>query len=324
MSGGNTAMRRSFLFGLILAALTLGGAHAQEKITYGTAIKFSPIYYLPVLAAQEQGYFKKNGLDVTWAPSQSGPDMQRDIATGTVQIGSSNAGTDIPAIAKGVPAVIVANLQPTDDFAVWVPANSRFQKPADLKGAKIGVSRLAGAEHAYGRLVAKSLGLQNDIQFVSTGGVQESVAVLTTGGIDGVVLSPNQMIDLLLQGRVRQLVALATYQKQPWLSYTIVANKAFIAKEPETVKRILASIWAANGFIMSPEGKPWTLAKLKEVSNYSDAAAERLYSLLNLSRDGKFQKQAVQNVLDFMVEYELLKPSDVTSVDNLFTDQFVR
>ena len=317
-------MRRSFCPCLIWMALSIGVADAQEKITYGTAIKFSPVYYLPVLAAQEQGIFKKNGLDVTWTPSQSGPDMQRDIATGTVQIGSSNGGTDIPAIAKGVPAVIVASLQPTDDFAVWVSADSRFQSAADLKGAKIGVSRLGGAEHAYGRLVAKSLGLENNVQFVSTGGVQESVAVLTTGRIDGVVLSPNQMMDLLLQGRVKQLVSLATYEKKPWLSYTIVANKAFVAKEPGTVKRILASIWEANSFIMSPTGKPWALAKLREVSHYSDAAAEKLYGLLNLSRDGKLQKQAIQNVVDFMVEFELLKASDVSSIDNLFTDQFVR
>jgi len=317
-------MRRTFYLALILVEASIGSVHAQEKINYGTAIKFSPIYYLPVLAAQEKGFFQKNGLDVTWIPSQSGPDMQREIATGAVQIGSSNGATDIPAMAKGVPSIILANLQPTDDFAVWVLTDSRFQKPPDLKGAKIGVSRLGGAEHAYGRLVAKGLGLENEMQFVSTGGVQESVAVLTTGGIDGVVLSPNQMMNLLLQGRVKQLVQLATYEKQPWLSYTIVASKAFVEKEPSTVKRVLGSIWEANRFIMSPDGKPWALAKLKEVSNYTDVAAEKIYSILNLSSDGKLQKQAVQNVVNFMVEYDLLKASDVTSVDNLFTDQFVR
>ena len=74
---------------------------------------------------------------------------------------------------------------------------------------------------------------------------------------------------------------------------------------------------------MSPEGKPWALAKLKEVSHYSDAAAEKLYGILNLSSDGKFEKQAVQNVVDFMVDYDLLKASDIKSVDSLFTDQFV-
>lgn len=317
-------MRRMFGFGLILMALFVGAAHAQEKINYGTAIKFSPIYYLPVLAAQEKGFFQKNGLDVTWVPSQSGPDMQRDLATDAVQIGSSNGATDIPAMAKGVPSVIIANLQPTDDFAVWVASDSRFQKPADLKGAKIGVSRLGGAEHAYGRLAAKGLGLENDIQFVSTGGVQESVAVLTTGGIDGVVLSPNQMMNLLLQGRVKSLVQLDTYEKQPWLAYTVVASKAFIEKEPGTVKRVLASIWEADRFIMSPDGKPWALGKLKEVSNYTDAAAEKIYAILNLSFDGKLQKQAVQNVVDFMVEYGLLTGSNVPSLDSLFTDQFVR
>lgn len=317
-------MRRSLVFGLILAALWSGVAQAQEKINYGTAIKLSAVYYLPVLAAQEKGFFQKNGLDVTWVPAQSGPDLQRDLATGAVQMGSSTGATDIPAIAKGVPSVIVASMQPSDDFAVWVRTNSRFQKPEDLKGAKIGVSRLGGAEHAYGRLVAHGLGLDNGIQFVSTGGVQESVAVLTTGGIDGVVLSPHQMIDLLLQGRVKALVQLEKYEKQPWLSYTVVASKEFVAKEPDTVKRILASLWEADRFIMSPAGKAWAIGKLKEENHYSDAAAQKIYDILNLSSDGKFEKQAVQNVADFMVAYDLIKASDVKSVDSLYTDQFVR
>ena len=74
-------------------------------------------------------------------------------------MGSSNGGTDIPAISRGVPAVITANLQQRDGFAFWVLTNSRIKTPQDLKGAKIGVSRLSGVEHAYGLLAVKHLGL---------------------------------------------------------------------------------------------------------------------------------------------------------------------
>ncbi len=316
-------MRMSFLFGLFLLALSASNLAAQEKVVYGTAIKLSAVYYLPVLAAQEQGFFKKNGIEAEWVPTQSGPDLQRDIASGAIQIGSSTGATDIPAIAKGVPSVIIANLQSEDGFAVWVGTKSRFNAPADLKGAKIGVSRLGGAEHAYGRLVAKGLGI-SDIQFISTGGVESSVALLTTGGIDGVVLSPHQMVDLQIQGKVKTLLTVDKYEGNPWLSYTIVAGKDFIEKKPDTVKRVVASILEANRFLMSPAGKPFAIAKMKEIHHYSDEAAEAIYKILDLSKDGKFEKQGIQNVVDFMVNYDLMKATDVTSIDTLYTDKFVR
>ncbi len=63
---------------------------------------------------------------------------------------------------------------------------------------------------------------------------------------------------------------------------------------------------------------------MKEIHHYSDEAAESIYKILSLSPDGKFDKKAVQNVVDFMVNYGLMKPGEVASVDALYTDQFVR
>src|SRR4051812_45072297 len=129
-------MRFSVVMGLMLSVLTVATGHAQDKVRYGSAIKLSPVFYLPILAAQDKGFFKKNNLEVEWIPSESGPDLQRNFASSVVQIASSTGGGDIPAIGRGVPAIIVGNLQATDDFAVWVLSNSRLQKPTDLKGAK--------------------------------------------------------------------------------------------------------------------------------------------------------------------------------------------
>ena len=317
-------MRLSVVIGLILSTLSVTTGWAQDKVRYGSAIKLSPVFYLPILAAQEKGIFKKNRLDVEWVPSQSGPDLQRNLASSVVQIGSSTGGGDIPAIGRGVPAIIVANLQSNDDFAVWILGNSRLQKPEDLKGAKIGVSRLSGAEHAYGRLVAKQLGLTNDIQFVAAGGVRESIALMLTGGVDAVVLSPHNLIDLQIQGRVKELLRVGSYEAKPWLSYTIIAAKAFVEKQPDVAKRTLNSIFEANRFIMSSDGRPWTIAKMKEENKYSDQAAEVAYTTLSLSPDGKLEKEAVKNVVNFMAEFGLVNAADVSNVDTLFTDQFVR
>lgn len=312
------------LIGFILLTLSAPYASAQEKLKYGSSVKFSPQYYLPVAAADEKGIFKRNGLDVEWFPSRSGSDLQRAFAASAIKIASSSAASDILSIARGVPVVILASLQSTDDFVIWVGSNSRFHKPQDLKGAKLGVSRFGGTEHSYGQLVAKQLGLAKQVEFVSTGGIKESLAVLMTGGIDGVVLTSGQMIDLKLQGKVRELLDVRDYQPKPWAAYTIVARKDLVQKEPDTVRRIVRSILEANRFIMSKEGKPWALAKMKEVSNYSDDAAKVIYDTLDLSRDGKLEREAVKNLANFMVEYGLMKAAEVPSMDTVFTDQFIR
>jgi len=311
---------------LMAAVLVLSAtsASAQEKLKYGSAVKLSPQYYLPVAAARERGIFKKNGLDVEWFPSNSGTDLQRAFAANAIAIASSSAGADILSIGRGVPIVILASLQSTDDFAVWVIPKGRIQKPQDLKGAKLGVSRFGGLEHAYGQLVAKQLGLPKDVQFISTGGISESLAVLVTGSIDGVVLTPGQMINLKLQGRVKELLEVINYLPKPWAAYTVVARKDFVQKEPDTVRRIVRSILEANRFVMSKEGKPWTIAKMRELSNYSAEGAELIYATLALSQDGRIEREAVKNLSSFMVEYGLMKAGEVPPVDSIVNDQFVR
>src|SRR5436190_6823464 len=217
---------RGFIAAVLISyVLSVSAASAQDRVRYGSAIKLSPVYYLPILAAQEKWLFAKNGVAVEWIPSESGPDMMRNFASATIDMGSSNGGTDIPAISRGVPAIITANLQPHDGFAFWVLTNSRIKAPADLKGAKLGVSRLSGVEHAYGLVAAKRLGLSSDVGFIGTGGIRESLAILVTGSIDAVILNPQNLIELKLQGKVRQLLPIADFLPKPWFSYSITTSK---------------------------------------------------------------------------------------------------
>lgn len=311
----------AILFGCVLSA---SPAFAQDHVRYGSAIKLSPVFYLPILAAQEKGIFKKNNVDVEWIPSESGPDMMRNFASSTIDMASSTGGTDIPAISRGVPAIITANLQSTDGFAFWVLANSRFKSPKDLKGAKLGVSRLGGVEHAYGLLAAKQLGLSSSIQFIGSGGVRESLALLISGNVDGVVLNLQNLVDLKLQGKVRELLSLASFVPKPWFSYSITASKAMIERRPDVVARTLSSLFEANRFIESAEGKPWTIAKMREMNGYSEKGAQEVYQALNLSPDGKIDRAAIQNAITFMTEYGILKAGEGASIDTVFTDRFVR
>jgi NitT/TauT family transport system substrate-binding protein len=316
-------LKRTLTIGAMCTALVISlSANAQDVVKYGTAVKLSPVYYLPILTGQAQGIFARHKLSVEWIPSESGPDFQRNLASNIVDIGNSTAATDIPAMSRGVPAAIVATLQSTDSFAVWVGSDSRFAKPEDLNGAKFGVSRLSGAEHAYGMLVARQLGLK-DVQFVGTGGIRESLAVLVTKGIDGVILQPQNLIELKLSGRIKPILQVTDYLPKPWLNYTVVASRNMIEKRPDVLKRLLASIIEANRFVMSPQGKSWAISTMKEQNKYSDEGARQIYDALNLSTDGNFNLRSVENAANFLVEFGIMKRDEIAKLDTMFTDKFL-
>lgn len=320
-------MMRHLLHAAIAACVTtalLAPASAQEKLKIGSAVQVFPTYYLPINAAQEKGFFKKNGLDVEWVPSQSGADMTRAFAASAIKIALSAAATDTLAIARGVPLAVIGNLQPYDDFAIWSSSKGRIAKGEDLKGGKIGVSRFGGLEHSYGQLAAKKLGIDKDVQFVSTGGINESLAALVTGSIDAVVLPVANMLTLKLDGKVREIAEIKSFLPKEWISYSVVASRDFIAKEPATVKKVVQSIFEANRFIMSPEGKPWAIAKMREINNYSAEGAAISYDTLGLSTDGKIGTEGFKNLLGFMSEYQILKKDEVPPVEKIIDDQFVK
>jgi len=319
-------MKRLLLltFAICIGVGLISPVIAQEKLKIGSAVEVFPPYYLPIYAAQEKGIFKKNGLDVEWAPSQSGADMTRAFAASAIKIALSAAATDSLAVARGVPLSVIGNLQSYDDFALWSASKGRVAKGEDLKGGKIGVSRFGGLEHSYAQLAAKKLGIEKDVQFVSTGGINESLAALVTGAIDAVVLPVANMLTLKLDGKVREIAEIKTFLPNKWISYTVVAQKDFIAKEPATVKAVVQSIFEANRFIMSAEGKPWVIAKMREINGYSAEAASASYDTLALSETGRIGTKGFENLLEFLSDYQMMKKDEVPAVGKIVDDQFVR
>lgn len=198
-----------------LLCLQVVSAGAAEKLKIASAVRQSPVYYLPVLACIERGFCGRQGIEAEWVPFQSATSMYQAVAAGSVKIGLTHLGSQLPVVARGVPAVIVANLKPTDNFGIWVGTRGNINTLSDLKGAKLGVSRFGGAEHAYGQLVARAVALGQDVQFISTGGIRESLAALRTAAIAGVVLTPSQMIKLKEAGEVKELTTVDKYLPQP-------------------------------------------------------------------------------------------------------------
>jgi sulfonate transport system substrate-binding protein len=89
----------------------------------------------PVLIAQQQGFFKKVGLNVTLQQFTSGPPLFTALKSGSIQFGYEGPGVAATVINGGGEIITVDSLNYGDE----VIANPGITSVADLRGKTVGV-----------------------------------------------------------------------------------------------------------------------------------------------------------------------------------------
>src|SRR3990172_7607859 len=81
-------MARIFAAFIVALLAVTSEIAAAERIGFATHIRTSPQFVLPVLAAQEQGLWKQQGLDVEYVPFESTSAMNQAVVAGAVVMGT--------------------------------------------------------------------------------------------------------------------------------------------------------------------------------------------------------------------------------------------
>lgn len=167
-----------------------GGSSGGGKQTSLSAIVPTPsvIAMYPYYVAREQGYFKREGLNITVNSVDSGPAVTQAAAAGTADIAENTTTDNLVAAAKRPdfrPVMIFQDFQ-RSPLGVAAPADSGIKTPADLKGKTIGVSSLSAIESNVARGLAAGAGLNpmKDIKLNPVGGGGQAVVALERGDID--------------------------------------------------------------------------------------------------------------------------------------------
>ncbi len=98
---------------------------AIERLKFGTSIKATPAFYLPILSAQEKGFWKDRGLELEWVPLKGGGAVGRAIVAGAIRVGFVNASSPIRGRAAGIPMVIVAGIS-RQEWLFWVRGGGKL------------------------------------------------------------------------------------------------------------------------------------------------------------------------------------------------------
>jgi NitT/TauT family transport system substrate-binding protein len=184
--------------------------------------------------AQEAGLFQKHNLDFQLVYISSSP-----MATAAI------VGGDVEVILTGGVGIVRAFVQGTTDLAFIagvknvmtqsIVAGPAIKRPEDLKGKKIGVSRIGGNTHYFTVQVMRRAGLEpgRDFTFIQTGGDPEAFAALVSGGIDAAALTPPSDAQALAQGQ--HYVVYGPDLKIPYAATVFVAKRSLIARRPQVV-----------------------------------------------------------------------------------------
>ena len=154
---------------------------------------------------QNAGFFKKHGLVLDIFYTQGAGETQQAVISGSADVGTG-VGTfnTFGAFAKGAPIrVIAATHTGANDLTWYVRADSSIKDKKDLAARSVAYSTAGSSTYAA------VLGFQRvfGVSFtpVATGGPAATLTQAMTGQIDVGWTSPPFAVDLLREGKIREI-----------------------------------------------------------------------------------------------------------------------
>ena len=205
------------------------------KVAYdGYSMTTAPMNY-----AVQKGIFRKYGLDVTIVYIDAGTTLTQAVVGGSVSIAQNGYSPAAAAAVQGADMVFIGGISNQLPFQLVVKGN--IKSAADLKGKKIAISRLGASTDIAATYVLRHLGLKRtDVVILQLGGEGTRTAAMLSGQIDGSLEQEPRTAELEEKGFHVLVDGLDIAVDYPNTSY--VSTRAFIAKNPDVVKRFLMGI----------------------------------------------------------------------------------
>jgi len=162
-------------------------AFSADRIRIGLS-SFTPIN-AALWIAEDKGLFKKYGIDseVILIGGASAGGVSSLIA-GDVQFLGGAGGAVISAGLNGADVVMIASI--VNRGVQRVMARSDLKKLEDLRGKRVGITRLGAASHLVLLMMLRTWGMSpNDVQTMQIGSSPAMMAALEKGGIDAAVMT---------------------------------------------------------------------------------------------------------------------------------------
>jgi NitT/TauT family transport system substrate-binding protein len=269
------AARRSIrslycVFVLFLFPAAALAAAAPERVKISTASITAST--LTLWIADEQGIFKKHGIEAQTVLIRGGPTMLASLVAGDTPIAFTTGVPFLGAVAQGNQFKMLTCIS---DKNTWkLIARSEIKKADDLRGKRIGVQTIVGSTWMNSMLALEQLGLEpkrDGINFVPTGDPVTMGKAIETHRIDAAVLDPTTSKQLVGKGFSLLVDLYKANVYFPGLGVGV--TRAYLDRHPQQVEKVVTALTESAAFVLQPANKPAVIKSMMKNLRTSDIAA---------------------------------------------------
>ena len=245
----------------LLAAPAFVRAQALEKPKTTIAVGGKNLlYYLPLTIAEQRGYFKAEGLDVTIVDFAGGARALQAVVGGSADVVSGAFEHTVNMQFKGqaMRAFALQGRAPQIVLGINPKTMPNYKTVADLKGKKIGVSAPGSSTNVMVNFILAKAGLKpSDVSIIGVGTSQGAAAAMRAGQIDAlsnldpVITLLQRSGDLKVISDTRVVAEADRVFGGPMPAACLYAPQAFIDKNPNTVQALTNAIVRADKWIQA-------------------------------------------------------------------------
>jgi NitT/TauT family transport system substrate-binding protein len=222
--------------------------------------------------SHDEGYFKKHGLDSNLIYIRGGSTAVQALLAGEIQFGHLSPAPMMTAWAQGADFVWLGTT--THQMVFTLITDASINKGADLKGKKIGITRIGSASDLAVRTALEQFGLApKDITMIALGGIPEILAAMRAGALNGGILSPPTSTAARDMG-YRPLLHIPDLGREFTFS-GIAAKRSFVQSQPEIARAYMASL--TDGAKIYKEDSRAALRVLRKYMRAEDRILESGY-----------------------------------------------
>lgn len=229
----------------MLVPLALAGTAGAQKVRIGY------VQVLPTalsLIAENQGYYKEQGLDVELISFGSGPVLMQALASGRLDAAQVGFAPVYIWATRGAPVRVIAKAA-NADVSILAKSSSAIRTPADLKGKRVGVLPPGSVpETLFSGLVLPRYGLNEKSVTIVNSEAPNLVGGLASNRFDAAVLLEPWTTIAQLQLPLREVYNINSLWKSS-LGAVLAARVELINKQPQTVSKLVAAQAKAVNFV---------------------------------------------------------------------------
>ena len=251
----------SFL--LLLSLLLAVPSLAQEPVRVNwTAVTGAQS---GMFMAQQEGLFKKKGIHVELIHIPSSSRGIQAILAGEIAFSFMDGVNAAQANLKGANLVLVAGATNRQVFSLI--GKPEYKRIADLKGKKIGITRVGSSTHTSALFALASAGLRtNDYQLLPLLEVPNIYTALAAGQIDAGIMSPPTNARAKRAGFV-ELMNIAK-EGPEFVSVAVGTSRSYIKSNEENVRRVVRAY--AEGVQIFKNNKPAAIRMIQKQLKVTD------------------------------------------------------